>query len=660
MHGSGWRRRMQTGSGGWQVDWPQRRIRRRDDCQGEGERLMDEDRPDGDWWRGCVIYQVYPRSFQDTTGDGSGDLKGITQRLGHIASLGVDAVWLSPFFKSPMADMGYDVSDYCDVDPMFGTLEDFDALVAEAHRLGLKIIIDQVLSHSSDQHPWFIESRASRDNPQGRLVCLGRSQAGRHGAEQLAVGLRRPGLGVGFDAPAVLPAQFPRLAARPQLPQSGGAGCAARHGALLARPRRRRLPARYGELLCPRPLAARQSAARRERGRHDRPRPTPTSTRTHLFDKTQPENLAFLKRFRALLDEYEDRASVGEVGDEDRSLQTVAAYTRGGDRLHMCYTFDLLGPKFSAAHVRGCVEAFEAAVADGWVCWAFSNHDVVRHVSRWTRPGGDTDAVARFSIALLACLRGSICLYQGEELGLDGGGHRLRGSARSLSASASGRASRAGTAAARRWPGRRRQRMPASRRQSPGCRSAGATAPARSTSRTADPHSVLARYREVLAFRKRHPALRLGSIAFLDAPENVLAFVREADGERLLCAFNFGGEPSTGHCRPASARSEMICSTARDAQRMAALTLAPLGVFVGRRSAESRKNGEVAAAPISELTTQTAGIRATTLGHAAVVLNLQMHMSSVAVHDRRLVPDRFALECRTRPAFGRQNNRHVS
>jgi alpha-glucosidase len=118
-----------------------------------------------DWWRGSVTYQVYPRSFQDSNGDGIGDLPGITQRLGHIADLGVDAVWLSPFFRSPMADMGYDVSDYTDVDPVFGTLADFDALMARARELGLKVIIDQVLSHSSDQHPAFAASRASRDNP---------------------------------------------------------------------------------------------------------------------------------------------------------------------------------------------------------------------------------------------------------------------------------------------------------------------------------------------------------------------------------------------------------------------------------------------------------------------------------------------------------------
>src|SRR5512134_1735001 len=121
--------------------------------------------PSPDWWRSSVIYQVYPRSFADSDGDGIGDLRGITTKLEHIARLGADAVWLSPFFKSPMKDFGYDISDYCDVDPMFGTLADFKALLARAHALGLRVMIDQVLSHCSDQHPWFIESRASRDNP---------------------------------------------------------------------------------------------------------------------------------------------------------------------------------------------------------------------------------------------------------------------------------------------------------------------------------------------------------------------------------------------------------------------------------------------------------------------------------------------------------------
>ena len=118
-----------------------------------------------EWWRGAVMYQIYPRSFLDTNGDGIGDLAGITAKLDYIADLGVDGIWISPFFTSPMKDFGYDVSDYCDVDPMFGTLADFDRLVEKAHALGLKVIIDQVISHTSDQHPWFGESRASRDNP---------------------------------------------------------------------------------------------------------------------------------------------------------------------------------------------------------------------------------------------------------------------------------------------------------------------------------------------------------------------------------------------------------------------------------------------------------------------------------------------------------------
>ena len=118
-----------------------------------------------EWWRGASIYQIYPRSYQDSNGDGIGDLKGIIERLPYVAELGVDAVWLSPFFTSPMKDFGYDVSDYCDVDPMFGTLDDFKQLVARAHELGLRVIIDQVLSHTSDQHAWFKESGQSRDNP---------------------------------------------------------------------------------------------------------------------------------------------------------------------------------------------------------------------------------------------------------------------------------------------------------------------------------------------------------------------------------------------------------------------------------------------------------------------------------------------------------------
>ncbi|TPM84123.1 DUF3459 domain-containing protein, partial [Mesorhizobium sp. B2-1-4] len=299
----------------------------------------------------------------------------------------------------------------------------------------------------------------------------------------------------------------------------------------------------------------------------------------HLFDKTQPENLAFLRRFRALLDEYGDRAAVGEIGDEGRSLQTLAAYTSGGDKLRMCYTFDLLGPQFSAPHVRGCVEAFENAVVDGWVCWAFSNHDVMRHVSRWTRPGGDPDVVAKFSIMLLSCLRGSICLYQGEELGLpeaelayedlrDPVGIRFwpgvkgRDGCRTPMVWESG-ADNAGFSTGKPW-----LPVPESHR-------------ARAVDvQSGDEQSVLSAYRSALALRKRHPALVGGSIRFLDAEGDVLAFVREHGDERLLCAFNFAGEPANW---PLPQDLGAVAKLGGDASLAgeAVLLLPTLGCFLG-------------------------------------------------------------------------------
>jgi alpha-glucosidase len=492
---------------------------------------------DDEWWRGCAIYQVYPRSYQDTTGDGVGDLKGVTRRLGHIASLGVDAVWLSPFCKSPMADMGYDVSDYLDVDPMFGTLADFDELVAEAHRLGLKIIMDLVISHTSDKHPWFVESRASRDNAKADwYVWADAKPDGTAPTNWLSV---FGGPSWEWDSTRRQYYLHNFLAAQPDL-----------------------------NFHNPEVRAALLEAARfwLERGVdgfrldtvnyyfHDRwlrDNP-PTDHRVaglaldtnpylyqwHLFDKTQPENLGFLKSFRDLLNEYPGRASVGEVGDEDRSLATVAAYTGGGERLHMCYTFDLLGPEFSPAHIRKCVSAFEEKVADGWICWAFSNHDVVRHVSRFTKPGQSPDDVAKLAISVLAALKGSICLYQGEELGLTEAEltfEQLRD-----------------PYGIRFWPGFKgrdgcRTPMPWRAAEPNAGFSTGTPwlpVPEAHRERAADTQdgkadSMLAFYREALALRRAHPALTGGGIRFLEAGETMLALAREAESETILCLFNF-------------------------------------------------------------------------------------------------------------------------
>ncbi|RUV44650.1 MAG: DUF3459 domain-containing protein [Mesorhizobium sp.] len=539
-----------------------------------------------EWWRGCVVYQIYPRSFQDTTGDGSGDLKGVTSRLAHVASLGVDAVWLSPFFKSPMADMGYDVSDYRDVDPMFGTLEDFDALVAEAHRLGLKLIIDQVISHSSDKHEWFVESRASRDNAKADWYVW--ADAKPDGSAPNNWQSLFGGPAWEWDATRRQYYMHNFLTAQPDLnfhnPEVQDAVLDTVRFWLERGVDGFRLDT-VNYYVHDRWLRDNPPLASSVAGTNAAT--TTYAFQEHLFDKTRPENLDFLKRLRALLDEYPDRAAVGEVGDEERSLQTLAAYTSGRDKLQMCYTFDLLGPQFSAAHVRGCVEAFENAVADGWVCWAFSNHDVMRHVSRWTQPGENPDAVAKFAIALLSCLRGSICLYQGEELGLEEAELAYEDLRDPLGV--------------RFWPGVKGR---------DGCRtpmvweagteiggfSAGKPwlpVPPSHRARAVDVQegedgSVLAAYRSMLALRKRHPALIAGSIRFLGAEGDVLAFIRQRENENLLCVFNFAGEPANWTL-PAEISDVEITVLAVDVAGVlggvlgeTALALPPVGYFVGR------------------------------------------------------------------------------
>ncbi len=497
-----------------------------------------------DWWRGAVIYQVYPRSFQDTDGDGIGDIKGIIERLPYIASLGVDAIWLSPFFTSPQADMGYDVSDYCDVDPMFGTLADFDAMMKEAKRLGLKVIIDQVISHTSDQHPWFKESRASRDNPKADwYVWAAAKPDGTAPNNWLSV----------FGGPAwewdgVRKQYYMHnfLASQPDLNFHNKAVQDAVLDAVRFWLDRgvdgfRLDTVNYyfhDKELRDNPPHVPDS----EDAGLDAPDVNPYGMQSHLYDKTQPENIEFLKRFRALLDQYPDRTTVGEVGDGARSLKTVAAYTSGGDKLHMCYTFDLLGPDFTPSHIRHCVESFQKQVKDGWVCWAFSNHDVTRHVSRFVQQPQEREAVAQLAISVLSALRGSICLYQGEELGLpeaelafedlrDPYGIRFwpafkgRDGCRTPMVWEEGK-TQAGFSSAKPW-------LPV---------------PAEHQALSIDVQerdggSVLAHYRATLAFRKSHPALIDGDMEFLATNEDVLAFIRSKGDDRLLFVFNLRRGP---------------------------------------------------------------------------------------------------------------------
>jgi len=499
---------------------------------------------DPDWWRGAVIYQVYPRSFQDTNGDGIGDLKGIAERLDHIAELGADAIWISPFFKSPMKDFGYDVSDYCEVDGMFGTIEDFDHLVAEAHARGIRVMIDQVLSHTSDQHVWFKESRSSKDNAKADwYVWADAKPDGTPPNNWLSI---FGGSAWEWDTTRCQYYLHNFLASQPDVNFHTMAAQDALLDTVEFWLKRGVDGFRLDTVnfyVHSQGLENNPPSQLEDRNTPEAPAVNPYNWQDHIHDKSQPENLEFLKRLRALLDRYPGQTTVGEIGDGPRSLRTMAAYTSGGDKLHMCYTFDFLSPIFTKEHFVRRIMAFESIVGDGWPCWAFSNHDIVRHVSRWTTDG-DFDGVAKLACAILLSLRGSVCLYQGEELGLteadiafedlqDPYGIRF-------------------------WPeykGRDGCRTPMVW-DSNGIYGGFSTGKpwlpvpqehiARAANReSADHQSVLAQYRRMIAFRKTHPALVRGSIAFFETPDDVLGFVREHAGEKVLCVFNLGATPVT-------------------------------------------------------------------------------------------------------------------
>jgi alpha-glucosidase len=512
-----------------------------------------------DWWRGATIYQIYPRSFQDTDADGVGDLKGIVRRLDHVAELGAEAVWISPFYASPMLDFGYDVSNYRDVDPMFGTLDDFRAVMAKSKKLGLKVIIDLVLSHTSDQHPWFKESRKSKDGPYADYyVWADPKPDGTPPNNWLSL---FGGCGWEWEARRKQYFFHNFLKQQPDL----NFHCPAVQDELLD-------VARFWLGLgvdgfrldtvnfYVHDKHLRDNPPNPKRDFLEIPIANPYAWQDHLYDKTQPENLIFLERFRALLDQYGATTSVGEVGDGDRALQTMAAYTEGTKRLHMCYSFDFLSRAFGKAHFEKTIKDFERVAADSWGCWAFSNHDVERHASRWSSFMPDRDKLGRFCIALLCGLRGSICLYQGEELGFaesdipfdliqDPYGITF-------------------------WPefkGRDGCRSPiAWQKDAPN----GGFSTANRTWLPVDPAhqelaadkqsqsqvSLLADYKKYLAIRRGHEALRTGDIEILPAAGDVLAFARKRSGEELLCIFNFGNGEAHWEL-PAGAKASSIAGS---------------------------------------------------------------------------------------------------
>ncbi|MEJ8563151.1 alpha glucosidase [Yoonia sp. GPGPB17] len=490
-----------------------------------------------EWWRSAVIYQVYPRSYQDTTGNGVGDLAGITRRLDHIAALGVDCIWLSPFFASPQADMGYDISDYLSVDPLFGDMADFDALIAGAHEHGLKVIVDQVLSHTSDQHAWFKQSRSSRTNDKADWYVWADPQPDGSPPNNWPSNFGGPAWEFDPQRGQYYLQNF--LAAQPDLnfhnPDVADAILETCKFWLDRGLDGFRLDTvnyyfHDQQLRSNPPSQTKQKEILTE----------VYGMQEHVYNKTRPENLGFLARLRALTDQYDDIMMVGEVGEEGRrSIEIMGEYTAGSARLHMAYSFAMLSDDFSAAHLRDCIEGFQTGAPDGHPYWSFSNHDVVRHVSRWGAHAVSEESMARLTCAMLMSFEGTIGIYQGEELGQT----ETELVYEELT----------DPPAIRFWPGVKGR---------DGCRTpmvwekhapnAGFSTSkpwlpvkAPQATRAVDQQGadgIMAHYKEMIAYRKSNPALSRGKTTFITLPEPLLAFTRTAEEQTLTCIFNLSAD----------------------------------------------------------------------------------------------------------------------
>ena len=490
-----------------------------------------------EWWRGAVIYQIYPRSFADSNGDGIGDLPGITTHLDHVASLGVDGIWLSPFFTSPMLDFGYDVADYCDVDPIFGTLADFDALISRAHELGLKVLIDQVYSHSSDRHPWFLESRADRTNPKADWYVW--ADAKPDGSPPNNWQSVFGGPAWTWDARRCQYYMHNFLPEQPQLHVHNPAV----QDALLATAKFWFDRGVDGFRIDAINFAMHDPALTDNPPAPDGKRTRPFDFQLHVHNQSQPEIPLFLERVRSLADRHGATFTVAEVGGAHPEAE-MHAFTEGDRRLNSAYGFNFLyADKLTPALVRDALAQWPQVPGTGWPSWAFENHDAPRAISRWVAPEHRA-AFARLKLLLLMCLRGNLFLYQGEELGLtqvDIPFDALRD-----------------PEAIANWPltlSRDGARTPMPWRGNPNDHAGFSTATPwlpigedhlslAVDHQNGDPASQLNLTRRLIAFRHASPALTTGNVTILAVTDSLLAFERSTGTETLLCVFNLSAEPA--------------------------------------------------------------------------------------------------------------------
>jgi alpha-glucosidase len=506
------------------------------------------------WWQTGAVYQVYPRSFADADGDGTGDLAGITGRLDYLAWLGVDAIWISPFYPSPMADFGYDVSDYTDVDPLFGTLDDFDALLAAAHQRGLRILIDYVPNHTSDRHPWFVESRSSPDNPRRDwYVWRDAKPDGSPPNNWISM----------FAGPAwewdERTGQFYLHTFLPEQPDLNWRNPATRAAMFDV--------ARFwldrgvdGFRIDVAPMVMKDPELR-----DNPPNPDPGwehsrlgswLTQLHLHDHAHPDMHELYRSFRAMLDAYPgDRVSIGELHHPD--FDTWARYYgERQDEIHVPFNFHVINSPWRADAVRRAIEGVQAALPPGaWASWVLGNHDQPRFASP-TRAGRDQAGVG---MLLLLSLRGTPTIYYGDEIGMVDVPVMTTDVRDPLE---------------RREPGRGRdpERSPM---QWDASRSAGFTASdvpwlplapdadrVNVAAQAEDPDSLLTLTRDLLRLRREHAVLHTGDFErFGPTPEGTFAYRRIGRDGQVTVALNLTGAPRDV---PGAGRGRVLIGTYRD------------------------------------------------------------------------------------------------
>ena len=508
------------------------------------------DAPNIAWWQHGVIYQIYPRSFQDSNGDGIGDLRGITGRFDYLSWLGVDAIWLSPIYPSPMKDFGYDISDYVGVDPIFGTPADLDALIAEAHRRRIRVVLDFVPNHTSDLHPWFQESRRDRSS-RFRNWYIWRDPSPGGGTPNNWLS-EFGGPAWEYDAPSGQYYYHAFLKEQPDLNWRNPEVREAMHDVLRFWLDRGVDGFRIDVL---------HHVIKDAQFRDNPPNPAYEPTmRPHQvvlsrFTVDQPELQSVITGLRKVVDEYPERVLIGEVYlPMDRLVAYYGAELNG---IHLPFNFSLLGASWSAAVLGQVISTYEAALPAGaWPNWVLGNHDISRIA---TRVGA---ACARPAAMLLLTLRGTPTIYYGDELGMAD----IAISADQVQDPFEKRVPGIGA-------GRDPERTPMRWDAGP---SAGFTAgtpwlpigdgvgDCNVERQRDDPHSMLALHRALLRLRRERAALAVGSYVGLPVDSECLSFMRQHRDERLLVMLNFSHQVRHLKIPEAFARGRVLLSTGLD------------------------------------------------------------------------------------------------